>query len=373
MMHLLFRPLWRNWPLGVPMVAIAVVTLVSGCASRVYRPTTLPAQFAASPAVDLDTLNLSGLAGTSNSNDMICWGDLLTVEIDAGLPSLPPRVSDVRVAKDGTTKIPLIGRVLVAGLEVERAEAAIATAARARDVYPNPFVSVRITQPRKNDITVVGAVASPGVYGLSRGSSSLMGALIKAGGLADTASGEIEIRHTDPRLAVSSPRQPATAADSAHPTQLVSHETPLVPTDGVARVNLFDAAANGAGNHPLQDGDVINVIQRELPPIHVLGLVTKPGEFEMTANRDVYLLDALALAGGCSSPVADRVTVRRRVSGEAGNVTIVASIRKAMDGQDNVLLAPGDTVMVRQTPQTVVVDVFKSFIRLSLGSSVALF
>ena len=82
---------------------------------------------------------------------------------------------------------------------------------------------------------------------------------------------------------------------------------------------------------------------------------------------------ALALAGGCSTQVADRVTIRRRVPGEAHAVTIVTSIRAAIDGQENLLLSPGDTVMVRQTPETVVVDVFKSFVRLSFGSSVALF
>jgi len=373
MTRLWFGPFSWKLPLHVLVVAMVAVTLVSGCASRVYRPADLPAHLAASPAVNLDTLNLSSLAGASNPNGVICWGDLLTVEIDAGLPSLPPRVSNVRVAKDGTAKIPLIGRVPVAGLEVERAEAAVASAARTRDVYPNPFVSVRIAQTRKDHITVIGAVATPGVYALPRGSSSLMAALVKAGGLADTASGEAEIRHTDPRLAVAAPRHPATAADNANPTRLVSHETTLVPTDGVVRVNLFDAVTSGAGNRRLQDGDVLNVVQRELPPIHVLGLVKEPGAFEVTANRDVYLLDALALAGGCSSLIADRVTVRRRVPGEAGSVMIVASIRKAMDGRDNVLLAPGDTVMVRQTPQTVVVDVLKSFIRLSFGSSVALF
>ncbi|HBO45674.1 MAG TPA: hypothetical protein DD670_17455 [Planctomycetaceae bacterium] len=361
---------WRTAVLHGAVVATASIALFSGCASRVYRPTSLPIEYAASPAVQLDTLDLSSLAGSKNSADIVHWGDLLEIEIDSGLASIPPRVSSVRVARDGTAKIPLIGSVAVGGMELEQAEAAVAATARARDIYLSPFVSVTIAEMRKDRITVVGAVEKPGTYELPRGSASLMAALVSAEGLADSASGDVEIRHTDIRLAgpVLGGVSP-TGDDSA---RLVSHEEAAGSGAPSVRVNLL-ADNGGPRNRELRDGDVVNVMKRDLPPIHVLGLVHKPGAFEVTANRDVYLLDALAMAGGLSNPVADRVTVRRRVAEDAENVTIVASIRKAMDGRENVLLSPGDTVMVRQTPETVVVDVFKSFIRMSIGSSVALF
>ncbi|NLE38813.1 MAG: hypothetical protein GX621_12385 [Pirellulaceae bacterium] len=349
----------------------AAITLFSGCASRVFRPTNLPAEYAASPAVQLDTLDLSSLAGSKNSADIIHWGDLLEIEIDSGLPSIPPRVSSVRVARDGTAKIPLIGSVAVGGMELEQAETAVVAAARARDVYLSPYVSVTIAEMRKDRITVVGAVEKPGTYELPRGSASLMAALVSAEGLADSASGDVEIRPTDIRLA-----GPMLGANDAQgggdSARLASHEEVRPSGVPAVRVNLFADNA-GMANRELRDGDVVNVMKRDLPPIHVLGLVNKPGAFEVTANRDLHLLDALAMAGGLSNPVADRVTVRRRVAEDAENITIVASVRKAMDGRENVLLSPGDTVMVRQTPETVVVDVFKSFVRLSIGSSVALF
>jgi len=373
MMYSLARASSRKALLGVFAGVMLAGILLPGCASRVYRPSQLPAELAASPAVDLDTLDLSSLAGSSSTPGVICWGDVLVIEIDAGLPSLEPRVSMVRVAKDGTAKIPLLGHVAVAGLEVEQAEMAVVEAARARNVYPNPFVSVRIGSPRKNRVTVVGAVKQPGVYELPRGSSSLMAALVIAGGLANTAGGDLELRHTDPRLAAPGLIGAGGPAGEQTGTQLVSHEAAMGPNDGVMRINLLDAAARGGANQELQDGDVVNVIPRELPPIHVLGLVNKPGAFDMSANRDVFLLDALALAGGCANPAADRVTVRRRVAGQIQPTTIVASIRSAMDGEDNLLLAPGDTVMVRQTPQTVVVDAIKTFVRVSVGSSIAMF
>ena len=373
-------PCSRSFSINTPLAAlvglVVMTSFMSGCASRVYRPSQLPAEYAASPAIDLDTLDLSGLSGPTNAKDVICWGDLLAVEVDAGLPDLDPRTSHVRVAKDGTAKVPLIGHVVVGGLEVEQAEAAIFEAARTRGIYPNPFVSVRIAGERKNRVTVVGAVEKPGVCELPRGSSSLMAAIVGVGGLDETASGDLEIRHTDPRLAMPSLIGAGDAAGGVNGTSLVSHEAAMASNDGVVRLNLMNAAsgkAGEAGKRELQDGDVVNVIARELPPIHVLGLVNKPGSFDMTADRDIHLLDAIALAQGCASPVADRVTIRRLVPNQAEPVMIVASIKKAMDGKENVLLSPGDTVMVRQTPETVVVDIIKTFIRVSVGSSIAMF
>ncbi|HLA85725.1 MAG TPA: polysaccharide biosynthesis/export family protein, partial [Thermoguttaceae bacterium] len=290
------------------LAALVVMSLAPGCASRTYRSSQLPAEFTATPAADLDTLNLSGLAGSTVAQDVIAWGDLLSVEIDAGLPEIEPRVSSVQVAKDGTARIPLVGPVQVAGMDVEQAEAAIIAASQSRGVYLNPFVSVRMETPRKNYVTVVGAVEKQGRYGLPRGSSSLMSALVRADGLSDQAGGEVEIRHTDPRL--TSPMflgadASANQTDGARP---VAHEIPGPSADGVVRLNLLDAAEkNTAGKQELQDGDVVNVVARETPPVHVLGLVTKPGKVKTAANRDLYLLDAVAQAGGVANPVADRV------------------------------------------------------------------
>ena len=135
-----FREMRAGWLL------MAVALIASGCAPRPYRVADVPPGYAALPAANLDTVNLSRLADANGTSDVIDWGDLLSVEIDSGMPSVPPRISTVRVAKDGTAGIPLVGRVAVAGLEVERAEQAIAAASRARDVFPNAFVSLRLVE-----------------------------------------------------------------------------------------------------------------------------------------------------------------------------------------------------------------------------------
>ena len=81
------------------------------------------------------------------------------------------------------------------------------------------------------------------------------------------------------------------------------------------------------------------------------------------------MLDSLAMAGGCSSPVADKVLVIRHLPKRPEPIRIAVSIQSAKSGQDNIALAPGDTVMVEQTPETVVVDVIKNFLHFSFGTS----
>jgi len=359
----------RSQPGWWAVVLAALLAGMSGCASRMYRASALPAEYAAMPSSRLDTVDLSRLAGATGANDVIAWGDLLAMEIDPGVASVEPRSVSVRVARDGTVGVPLIGRVAVAGMEVEQAERAIVEAARARGVYPDVFLSLRIEEARQNQITVVGAVEKPGTYALPRGSSSLLAALVTAGGLSNAASGDIEIRHTDPRLAA-----PRVLQASGPPgATWASHEAVVGGAGEVVHVNLLEVSSHSGGNRALADGDVVNVVRRELPPIHVMGLVNKPGAFELSANHEVRLLDGLALAGGCSSQVADRVVIIRHPPNAESPITIEASIQKAIDGADNLLLAPGDTVVVRQTPETVVIDILKSFIRFGISGSVPLF
>ncbi|MBN2023886.1 MAG: SLBB domain-containing protein [Pirellulales bacterium] len=350
--------------------ALAVCCLLAGgCAQRLYRASHLPVEYAAPAPSGIDGVNFGRLGASSGPRDVIAWGDLLSVQVDPGLTTTPMRSVEVRVGRDGTVGVPLVGRVPVAGMEVEHAEQAVAAAARARDIYPNAFVALRIVKPRENYVTVVGAVEKPGTYPLPRGNSSLLAALVAAGGVSKAACGDVEIRHTDPRLLSPGVMQ-ASGSAGARP---VSHETPLTPVGEVVLVNLVTASGDGGGNRTLEDGDVVNVVKRDLPPIHVLGLVNRPGMFPMNASHEIRLLDSVAMAGGCSSRVADRVDVVRHVPGEDAPITIQASIQRAIRGPDNVLLAPGDTVIVRQTLETISADLLKQFIRIGIGGSIALF
>jgi len=352
------------------------LALGSGCNSA-YRVSNLPADCLAPSPVNAETINLAGLADTTVSREIVQLGDVLDVTMVTDYAKLTTTSTPVRVAEDGTVIVPLIGKVAVVGLEVEQAEKAIAAESVSRGVFRNPCITVTMKQCRTNRITVVGAVDKPGPVDLPRASSSLLSALVAAGGLNKDADTEIEIRRTDSRILAAKESQGGmmqAVDNTGNNLVLASHqqeqqEAPMA----VVKVNL-NALALGAEKMPeLRDGDVVYVAKRVPKPIYVLGLVRKPGEFPFPVNQEIRVLDAIALAGGCSNPLAEDVLVIRRPPGKAEPIRIAVSLQAAKQGQDNVALAPGDTVSVEQTPVTAVVDMISTFVRVSLGSSMSLF
>jgi hypothetical protein len=85
---------------------------------------------------------------------------------------------------DGSIDIGPLGRLVVAGMNLEHAEATIHQIAVSRGW--NAAVNVRLIQP-VHSFYVVGAVNSPGAYPLA-GHETVLDALMKAGGLTEQAS-----------------------------------------------------------------------------------------------------------------------------------------------------------------------------------------
>ncbi|MEX2112687.1 MAG: SLBB domain-containing protein, partial [Pirellulales bacterium] len=124
------------------------------------------------------------------------------------------------------------------------------------------------------------------------------------------------------------------------------------------------------------DGDIVMVLPEKERVIHVSGLVNRPDQFEIPRNQDVHVLDAIAMAGGIKSPVADKVYVIRRLKDTREPAVIQVSIAEAKrNGDENLRLAAGDLVSVESTPATYFVDTMSTFfhIGLGLGGNVALF
>jgi len=130
--------------------------------------------------------------------------------------------------------------------------------------------------------------------------------------------------------------------------------------DGVAgglRANHATAPDDRDGSEPvgsdgrpaesaeLVDGDVVYVAKRMLRPIYVIGLVRKPGEFPYPTTQEVRVLDALALAGGASNPVAEDIMVIRQLPNQKEPVRIAVSLQ----GAKNV----SESLTLRLSPDTV--------------------
>ena len=340
---------------------------------------------------------------STTSSSLIEPEDVVDVTISSGLEEAGRSTpTPIRVSDNGIATIALVGEVALAGLEPFQAEQRIATAAIDRGLFKAPQVTVTMRKKAVNRITVVGAVKEQGTVELPKSQSTLLAALMAAGSLDEKAGTEIEIRRHEYAAATQlSEVEKSVEALDANPddVQLTSAEEQSdVKQAGLIRprhsprsrqssigssaqtrtmkIDLATIDGSGDTDITLQDGDVVRVETRDPHPISVIGLVQKPGQYEMPVGQPVHVLDAIAMAGERSNPWADKIYITRHVTGENEPVVIETSVVNAQhSNESNIRLSPGDVVSVEQTPQTVVHNIFSNIVRFSIvaGRSVPLF
>ncbi len=362
-------------PVTIFLLALSVApVLLTGCQSSNLRARNLPPEFRIAASQKGNDLNLARLSSSGSSNALLAPGDLLEISIATGRENekVTPMIS--RVANDGTVNVAAIGPVPVSGMEAFDAGQNITLFAVERGIYLHPVVTVDVKTKAVNLITVLGAVENPGVHEIPRGSCDVVTALAAAGGLTEEAGVELEIMRqaSSPTFFAANEAAPGQAGN----VQLAAYQSlqPQAnpggssPVPRLTRINLADARLPGRVDSRLSDRDVVMVPQRKKEVFHVTGLVKAPGQFEIPTDQDVHLLDAIAMAGGYSSPVADKVFVIRRLEGQPEPLVIQASLAEAKrNGAENIRLAAGDTITIEQTPVTTVVDTFTKLIRFSFG------
>jgi polysaccharide biosynthesis/export protein len=313
--------------------------------------------------------DLSRLASATGGSEIIGPGDILEVNIAAGLSEDDQIKIPVRVGDDGTASLPDIGTVQLAGFEPQAAESLIRLSSIRQRLYQNPTVTVTVTHQRMNRVRVLGAVLKPGVYELPPNSSDIVSAIAAAEGLAEDAGENVEIRN--PARPASQRRAVASIDDDLVTNVSSSSGGDAIVSGGMNSytVNLVSAAKAASGNYLIQDGGVVMVEKRDPAPIQVLGLVRSPGRYEFPIGQDLYLLDALALAGGLSNQLANKIYVIRPLADSADPAVIQVSLRTAKkSGASNFRLAPGDVVSVEQTVSTVLMEALQ-IIRFSVTGS----
>ena len=374
------------------IIWVATLACLTGCQRGVYDASSLPLSLRAYPIVDVQALDLSSLASASASSQRIYPGDSLNLTVVTGAESRMPQSWPLRVSQDGGVDVPLVGRVQLAGLDLQTAQNVVRTASIQRGVYRQPTVSLEVNERQTNRITVIGAVDEPGDYDLPVANSNLLSAISVAGGLSEDADRIIEIRQTPLPLPTQlhQPQLPENLeiADEAH--QQVGYQVPLDPiaqqyggnsseaavlTTQLVRVDLATATQRPAQHgYNLRDGAVVMVRKRSPRYIHVLGLVRKPDQFTLPANQNVRVLDALAMAGGRTYSVADRVLIVRQQEGHPEPTLIEVSVADAKaNSEANLLLTDGDVVSVEETPTTLVVGAISQFVRFGVNGSVSAF
>ena len=181
-----------------------------------------------------------------------------------------------RVADDGSIKIPVVGIVRVAGLDLNQIENRIIQALGNK--VQEPEVIVEFDAPRTHTVMVSGDVKNPGRVSMLEDVRSVADAINKAGGPAASPSGS-----------------------GANQLQVVVRRNGQV----ILTTQFSDLLA---GNDiAVQKGDEI-VVRPNSRVFTVLGAVQRSGNVEMT-KHNLTLLEALGQVGGLSDVRANKTGV----------------------------------------------------------------
>jgi polysaccharide export outer membrane protein len=335
----------------------------AGCRSIVeYTARDLPPEIRSLSDRGPKNVDLSRIARQSISANVIYPGDVLDVTIASGAETTPPQPVPIRVDDQGNVELPLVGSVTVGGLSLTDAEGAIQQAGIEKRIYRRPQVTVLMRERRTIQVRVIGAVTKPGIYELPAAGSDLLAAIVAAGGLTDEAGTQVEVRHPNGL-------QAAKTAQSSG-VMLASFEDGERPQRTV-RIDLQETGRRSPAELEVEDGSVVMVMPKTMKSISVIGLVRRPGNYELPKDEPLRVLDALALAGDRTLSIANKIHVIRQVPDRDQPVVIGVSIRKAKaSSAENLVLAPGDVISVEETPVTFIVDTIRGFIRFGFSSAI---
>lgn len=243
-------------------------------------PTTVVA-YRQPPSPDKPTSTTSSLSPAQRLT--VAPGDSLKVRIFERyggniFPTIQGQSADLgiqRVGEDGSIKVPVVGTVQVAGLDLNQIERKIIQ--QLGNQVQEPEVIVEFDSPRTHSVMVSGDVKQPGRVSMLEDVRSVVDAINKAGGPLASVTG------------------------SANQMQVV------VRRHGqVILTSQFSDLLAGA-DIAVQKGDEI-VVRPNSRIFTVLGAVQRSGNIEMT-KHNLTLLEALGQVGGLSDVRANKTGV----------------------------------------------------------------
>jgi len=257
-------------------------------------------------------------------------GDQVRVSVRELTQSYP---QDALIGADGSLTLPLAGRVIVAGLTVN--EAQVQVAKEFKRMIHDPHVGITVLRSaRVVPISVLGAVANPGMYQLS-GPRTVLEAIALAGGISQDAGYRIRVSRPVEQgpLEVEGARKDESGA-------YTMVDIPLLElTEGLNPALNFEVGAH----------DVISVPRGKM--VYVIGAVRRGGGFVLAERQEMSVLELLALAGGLESTAAQkRVTILRPQSGGARRSEIPVNVKDLLKREgDEIYLQSNDILLVPES------------------------
>ena len=249
-------------------------------------------------------------------------GDLLDVRV-FGQSDLN---STVEVDEDGNiSSLPFIEEPIPATCRNEKEIQQAITDAYAKYIV-KPRVSVRVLERRsRQPASIFGAVRTPRSMALTR-RIRLHELLASAGGITASASGTIQIMHTEPELCPEPEdiaenllaKNSGASATSSSAADTDAKTPPREPGIGELRTIQINTLKAGFGSEDpfIRPGDI--VIVTEGLPVYVTGLVAQPGPIVLKDR--MTLRQAIAMTGGPQRMAKSEVYIYRRKEGQSGGV-----------------------------------------------------
>lgn len=216
----------------------------------------------------------------------------------------PELTRTVQVDADGDIRLPMVQQhIKAAGLDPAELEKAISKVLIQQNVLVDPIVTVSVVEYRSRPITVAGAVRNPVTF-QATGTVTLLEAITRAGGLAESAGSEILV---------------------SHPSSNTGDKSITLTERIPARALL--SADDPASNEKLEGGDTIRV--PEAGRFFVVGNVKHPGMFTITDGSESSVLKALAFSDGLDT-YTGRIAYIYRIDGSGRKNEIPIEVKKIL-------------------------------------------
>jgi polysaccharide biosynthesis/export protein len=231
-------------------------------------------------------------------------GDSVSIQIFG-----EPEATPVYVGDDGTINVPYAGKIPVAGISPVEAASRVTKALKDGGYFVDPHVTVLVTQPRSQLVSVVGEVQAPGRY-LITPRTTLVDLLAQAGGVKENAADIGYVVRSDEAGHV-----------SRYPVNL----------------NVVKEIQDAPSTWVLLGGDSLVVPRAE--QFSIEGEVTTPGRYRVEPGMTV--LQAVARAGGITARGSERRIQLKRADKPGQYQTIHA--------KPGDLVKAGDIILVKES------------------------
>ena len=233
-------------------------------------------------------------------------GDILDIQL-VGQNSY---IKEFQVGGDGSVNIPDIGKIVVAGLDLNEASSLIKSRVSSAFIGTEAFIS--LNKVRDVNILVSGNAANPGIYTLT-GNSNVLQALTASGGISEFGS---------------------------------YREINLIRDNKVIEtLDIYDLLIDGKYSlkKRLRSGDIVFVEPRK-NIVAIDGAIKRPAKYEITDNQ--FLGDVMRYANGMKRTAdIQNISLERILDGTLKTIPIMNQKQF-----DSIKPVDGDLIYIREFP-----------------------